>query len=302
MYPRLVLSVLLICAACTDNRTSDRRDAGRTNPGQDAAVVAPDAGTREDAGPEIDSGTTCTRMCSDRECGDDGCSGSCGECSFGDRCSAAGRCECTPTCGTAVCGDNGCGGSCGECTSGDRCEAGRCVSDPAQLEITEVFYDAVGADGGLEWVEIHNAGSRSVDLSGYSLGAGGTDYTYSVYALTGVLAPGDCYVVGGPTSSDANSWPLFGQAQDFTPDLQNADGAGDGVALFASPAASITTTSVPIDAVVYGADNASGLLGPTGSPAAAAVANVEDGGSIERTAFGWRTQLAPSPNDCSHAL
>jgi hypothetical protein len=94
----------------------------------------------------------CTVECTGRECGDDGCGGSCGECrttpppecadartvrtwnpdgtcgngacsySYTDKecyfgC-ANGKCgDCTPSCAGKECGDDGCGESCGECVS-----------------------------------------------------------------------------------------------------------------------------------------------------------------------------------------
>ena len=56
----------------------------------------------------------CTPNCAGKECGDDGCRGSCGECGGYDTCNN-GQCECTPKCGENSCGDDGCGGNCGEC-------------------------------------------------------------------------------------------------------------------------------------------------------------------------------------------
>ncbi|MFH1530366.1 MAG: hypothetical protein ABIK09_06475 [Pseudomonadota bacterium] len=68
----------------------------------------------------------CLPSCDGRECGDDGCGGSCGECEDGAECNAAGRCV-VCSCADKECGDDGCGGSCGECGPGTRCdEEGRC--------------------------------------------------------------------------------------------------------------------------------------------------------------------------------
>jgi len=206
---------------------------------------------------------------------------------------------CVPVCAGRECGDDGCGGSCGSCGLDELCEAGGCVAAGGALVLTEVFYNAVGGDDQLEWVELHNASSRSIDLSGYSLGSGGADYTYSVYQLSGTIAPGGCRVVGGPLSSDANGFPTFGQAVDFFPDIQNSGSPGDGVALFAVPAASITASTVPIDAVIYGPDNLNRLIDETGLPGAVDVAAAIEGGSIARTASGWRQQSSPDPNDCA---
>jgi len=73
--------------------------------------------------------TTCTPNCAGKACGDNGCGGSCGTCTTGYTCSAAGQCICTPNCSGKNCGADGCGGSCGTCTTGYTCNtAGVCVS------------------------------------------------------------------------------------------------------------------------------------------------------------------------------
>ncbi len=76
----------------------------------------------------------CTPACEGKECGDDGCGGSCGSCSEEEKCNSLGKCykedTCTPNCAGKECGDNGCGGSCGTCGSGKTCNpSGRCVND-----------------------------------------------------------------------------------------------------------------------------------------------------------------------------
>jgi hypothetical protein len=55
-----------------------------------------------------------------RECGDDGCGGSCGLCAA-DRSCDGGACVCVPDCTGRTCGDDGCGGSCGSCRWWERC-------------------------------------------------------------------------------------------------------------------------------------------------------------------------------------
>jgi hypothetical protein len=66
-----------------------------------------------DEGPSV-----CEPDCTDRECGLDGCGGTCGTCTTGT-CSA-GSC-CVPDCDGKACGSDGCGGSCGECGRGEGC-------------------------------------------------------------------------------------------------------------------------------------------------------------------------------------
>ena len=72
----------------------------------------------------------CVPSCQGKHCGDDGCGGSCGECTeHGSAyCAPDGTCSCRADCEGKKCGDDGCGGSCGECKSGERCEQSRCRS------------------------------------------------------------------------------------------------------------------------------------------------------------------------------
>ena len=72
----------------------------------------------------------CTPNCADAVCGDNGCGGSCGDCSSGETCEGGQCVECIPNCSERTCGSDGCGGSCGSCeTAGDVCStAGQCVS------------------------------------------------------------------------------------------------------------------------------------------------------------------------------
>jgi endonuclease I len=164
--------------------------------------------------------------------------------------------------------------------------------------LSEVLYDISGTDTGLEWVELHNAGSTTVDLSGYSLGYGGTDYTYGLLQLAGSIAPGGTFVVGGPTSGSSNSNPSFNIAADFNPDIQNSGSTADGVALFDVLASQVGTTTVPVDAVLYGSTNSNGLIDETGVANAPEVGDASAGSSIERIdlAGGWQIQSSPTPN------
>ncbi|HEX4953446.1 MAG TPA: lamin tail domain-containing protein [Thermoanaerobaculia bacterium] len=170
---------------------------------------------------------------------------------------------------------------------------------PSALPIlSEVMYDPTGADDGLEWVELYNPTGETIDLSGFSLGSGGGDYTSTKVQLSGSLAPGATWVVGGATSSSANGNPTFDQTVNFSPDLQNSGTEGDGVALFAVSASLITSTTVPIDAVVYGPNNNNGLIDETGSANAPEVGDASSGSSIERTSLAgaWQIQSTPTPN------
>jgi hypothetical protein len=73
----------------------------------------------------------CAPQCLGKECGDDGCGGSCGECQPGFSCSLGGQCQCIPSCDGKQCGDDGCGGSCGECVQPWICQDSQCVCVPS---------------------------------------------------------------------------------------------------------------------------------------------------------------------------
>ncbi len=79
----------------------------------------------------ISNECVCMASCIGKECGDDGCGGSCGECEAGFSCSQGGKCKCQPNCEGLQCGDNGCGGQCGTCLPPSFCgEDGQCQCVP----------------------------------------------------------------------------------------------------------------------------------------------------------------------------
>lgn len=67
-----------------------------------------------------------------KECGSDGCGGSCGDCDAPKVCSEDFLCRdpCAPQCDGRECGDDGCGGSCGNCPVDSTCFDGSCRADP----------------------------------------------------------------------------------------------------------------------------------------------------------------------------
>jgi len=70
----------------------------------------------------------CDPDCSGKQCGDDGCGGSCGECSDGNACIDFQCLSCNPDCSGKQCGDDGCGGSCGTCGFQAQCQDGQCIT------------------------------------------------------------------------------------------------------------------------------------------------------------------------------
>ncbi len=171
------------------------------------------------------------------------------------------------------------------------------MGQPTDIIITEVMYDPTGSDNGLEWIELHNKGTLPVSLTTMSLGSGGGDYTNTKIALAGTMPAGATWVIGGDQSSSANGNPTYDLVVNFSPDLQNSGSVADGVALFAVPTSQITTSTVPIDAVIYGTSNTDNLIDESGSANAPEVGDAAEGKSIERTnlAGAWQIQNTPTP-------
>ena len=164
------------------------------------------------------------------------------------------------------------------------------------LIISEVMANPVGgfgSDDGLEWIELYNDDTVSVDLSGYSLGWGGADYTYGSLSLAGAgtLSPGEFIIIGGPDPGAGINW--FSDPLD--PDLPDGFFTAAGVALFAGTDTSVT----PLDAVVYTTFfgfNINGLVDETGGVAGIDANTGGAGESIERVSpTGWAANATPTP-------
>jgi hypothetical protein len=84
------------------------------------------AGFCDSCGEDYES-LCCAPQCDGRECGDDGCWGSCGACKVSQSCIEGVCVTCQPDCLNKGCGPDGCGGSCGSCSAGFECEGGYCV-------------------------------------------------------------------------------------------------------------------------------------------------------------------------------
>ncbi len=100
--------------------------------------VTPDAGPA-DVAPELPA---CVKQCEGRVCGPDPvCGQLCGFCPQGETCTAAGQCAtCQPNCTDRQCGDDGCGGSCGSCAAiFEACQAGQCLAVDLQLTCAGYF-------------------------------------------------------------------------------------------------------------------------------------------------------------------
>lgn len=74
----------------------------------------------------------CEPDCKGKECGDDGCGGSCALCPTDHKCTDEFVCilHCEPKCDGKQCGYDGCGGSCGDCPFQMACDQGLCACQP----------------------------------------------------------------------------------------------------------------------------------------------------------------------------
>ncbi|MBT9559519.1 MAG: PQQ-binding-like beta-propeller repeat protein [Myxococcales bacterium] len=108
------------CGTCAAGANCLRHDGATTQkcPASSGAGCVMTGATRS---------TCCTPSCSGKQCGSDGCGGSCGSCPSPQTCNASAGTCCLPQCNPAdECGDDGCGGTCGGGCTGDTF----CVLDP----------------------------------------------------------------------------------------------------------------------------------------------------------------------------
>lgn len=138
--------------------------------------------------------------------------------------------------------------------------------------INEVLYDpnASGGDDGFEWVELCNAGSSTVDLSGWSLEAAGSSWGAVTVGgnatLTGTLAPGDYVLVGFGSTTNAGA---------FSPNLQNGGSSTDGLRV-------LNGSGSVVDTVLYDTNNSNNLEDDSGSAGTSFAPDVGAGKSIAR--------------------
>ena len=133
--------------------------------------------------------------------------------------------------------------------------------------INEVLYNPDGSDDGAEWVEICNAGSDTVDLSGWALQNAGTSWSDVFVLEDGFLAPGEYLVIGSGSDSHPGS---------FDPNLQNGGSSSDGLRL-------VDASGLVIDTVLYDSPNSNGLLDDLGSTKGGTAPEASSGHSIGRS-------------------
>jgi len=149
-----------LCSKCpSQNDDDEKTDSSNLQHDKDVDVVQQDSETTHDADSAEDSDVKndfdlnedqdisdqdelnddefpdsdiCISDCNDKECGSDGCGGSCGTCGNGQICNFSGKCEnsCVTDCNNKNCGSDGCGGSCGTCEDNQTCDSnGQCQAN-----------------------------------------------------------------------------------------------------------------------------------------------------------------------------
>ena len=167
--------------------------------------------------------------------------------------------------------------------------------------ISEVMFEAVGGNNGEQWIELYNGSGTAVDLDLYSLGWGRNDYTQGTVQLTGSMAVGDTWLIGGPNlGTDNGNTEPYDMEHDFSPNLRPGTGPfASGVGLFQLAAGDIDASSVPYHSVIYGAPGATvRLLDESGNPGMLDVSanSWAEAQSIEIASDGsWWLQPTPTP-------
>jgi hypothetical protein len=233
----LVVAVLSGVAAC-----DSRGDGGMLcDPGDVQVCPCPGAGNGVQS---CNSGGTgwnacegcttgqCVPKCSGKECGDDGCGGSCGTCPGNKTCNS-GICStntCEQDCHLRQCGpDPVCGESCGKCDSGDYCIAGQ------YEELTAARCVGTWTDptSGLKWLSSTAFFTYSRDdavryCSQIDIGGGGwhlptvNEFRTLLRGCPDTIEGGSCNVGEG----SCLEWSCFAVHECY--DCSYADGPGEG--------------------------------------------------------------------------
>ena len=153
---------LELCNGVDDN-CNDFIDEGFPDTDHDNLANCVDADDDNDGVPDL---LDCQPLnptvpsCAGKECGNDGCGGSCGTCAAGKTCTD-GVCvqgSCSPSCQDKECGDDGCSGVCGTCASGKLCNAAQTCSS-----FTETCDDGNAVD----WDGCTNGVATEFQVNGY---------------------------------------------------------------------------------------------------------------------------------------
>jgi hypothetical protein len=133
----------LAMAAC-DGGGDDGKNEGKDVPiiGDEDTNVPPDGDVTV---PDDDQGG-CVPACDGKQCGPDGCLGTCGVCDPGIPCQdGVCVCDAAKNCTGKECGPDGCGGECGTCKDGFECNLGSGMC--AEVVVGDCTNKQCGSDG-----------------------------------------------------------------------------------------------------------------------------------------------------------
>jgi hypothetical protein len=82
----------------------------------------------------------------------------------------------------------------------------------ANIEITEIMYDAPGADTGREWIEVTNTGEDSIDIGKYKLFENGTNHGLAVTQGSSLLAPHTSAILADNPEKFLADYPAYSGA------------------------------------------------------------------------------------------
>ncbi len=146
----------------------------------------------------------------------------------------------------------------------------------ASVKINEICYNPQGADFGKEWIELYNPTNRDIELTGWLIFSGGSQYSLDYVFPYYVLRAGRFVVVGGDEVPQAHF--------NYNFRFQNGGDATDGVRL-------ISQDGNYTDTVVYDFPNSNNLIDDSGQPATTFAPNTPEGCSLARIMDGHDTNV-----------
>lgn len=88
-------------------------------------------------------------------------------------------------------------------------QASSVSASQVSLAITEIMYDAPGADAGHEWIEIFNNGTSSADITKLKFFESGTNHNLNVAQGSSTLTPGSYAVITDDSSKFISDYPSY---------------------------------------------------------------------------------------------
>lgn len=112
----------------------------------------------------------------------------------------------------------------------------------AAVEISEIMYSPEGADGGLEWVEVHNTGDQSVTITNWNLRENQTDHRISAVNGGKTVSAGSFAVLADDPAQFSQKFNASGPVFDSAFSLNNS---GESLVLVGPEGSSVNSVSYP---------------------------------------------------------